>query len=223
MRPPAPAAPRPARPPFLPAPRHRHHTPAGMTPRAEHTAARAPQHPGPVGEPRPPRPGRRRRHLPPAARARQPRPGCRPARRRGLHRQHQHRHDHRGPVTAPRPQAGRKKDMRPPARTAPPPPRPELLQAIRHRDPPPARMPPRAEHPAARAPKPPGQQTRLDTLRRTPYRYHQVPPPAPSGGLPRSHCQEINGEGRCRLFMATVTSSISPRLANPPNHPDRHR
>src|SRR5215469_12068928 len=58
-------------------------------------------------------------------------------------------------------------------------------------------MTPRAEHPAARAPQHPGQQARLDTLSRTPYRHHQVPPPAPARrpspqSLPRDH-----GEGRC--------------------------
>src|SRR6185437_13699814 len=76
--------------------------------------------------------------------------------------------------------------------------------------------------PAARTAQQPAQQPRLDTSRRTPYRYHQVPPPAPPGGLPRSHRQRDRGEGRSRLLTATVTPSIPPRLANPPNHPDRH-
>jgi hypothetical protein len=147
----------------------------------------------------------------------------RPARRHGPYRQHQHRHDHRRPVTPPRPQAGRKKDMRPPARTAPRPPQPELLPAMRHRYHPAARMPPRAEHPAARTPQRPGQQARLDTVSRTPYRHHQVPPPAPPGGLSRSTAKRSWGGPLPFAYMATVTPSIPPRPANPPNHLNRHR
>jgi len=108
--------------------------------------------------------------------------------------------------------------MRPPAPAAPRAPRPERPPAPRHRHTPPARMPPRPEHPAARAAKHPGQQPRLDTSGRTSYRHHQVPPPAPPGGLPRSHCQEITGRAAAITDMATVTPSINPRIANPPNH-----
>ena len=183
-----------------------------------------PQRPGPRGEPRPPRPGRRRRHPPPAPPGhRRARPRRHPARRRGLRRQHQHRHDHRGPVTPPRPQIRGQQHMRPPAPPAPAPPRPEPLQppgiATSRRP----GMTPRPQHPAARAAQHPGQQPRLDTLRRTSYRYHQVPPPAPSGGLPRSHGQEITGRAAATAYMATVTPSTTPRLANPPNLPERHR
>ncbi len=42
------------------------------------------------------------------------------------------------------------------------------------------------------------------------------------GGLPRSHCQEITGRAAAITDIATVTPSINPRPANPPDNPERH-
>src|SRR5262249_44116686 len=45
-----------------------------------------------------------------------------------------------------------------------------------------------------------------------------VPPPAPSGGLPRNHGQRNTGRAAAITDMATVTPSSNPRTTNPPDH-----
>ena len=72
---------------------------------------------------------------------------------------------------------------------------------------------------AARAAQHARRQPRLDTFRRTSYRHHQVPPPAPPGGLPRSHGQAITGRAAATAYTATVTPSTSPRNTRPPDNP----
>jgi hypothetical protein len=46
-----------------------------------------------------------------------------------------------------------------------------------------------------------------------------VPPPAPPGGLPRSHGQAITGRAAATAYTATVTPSTSPRNTRPPDNP----
>ena len=80
-------------------------------------------------------------------------------------------------------------------------------------------MSPRPQPPAARAAQHPGQQPRLDTLRRTPYRNHQV---ATSGTVrrpsPKSRPSD-HGEGRSHRLHRHGNTVHHPASREPPESP----
>ncbi len=133
-------------------------------------------------------------------------------------RPREHVPDHRRPVAPPRQQPRRKKNMRRPARGAPRPPRTDRYRKpARRENPPPDRVTPPAQPPAAaRTRKQAVTKERLDASHAVAYREQWClrAPSRPSPSFGKS-----NGEGRPLSDTLTVSSHATPPQPEPPRKP----